>query len=255
MMKLKEYLIPSESQAVKVWTYYPDKVGLHPVVIVCHGIPGGKPIPGDRGYIPFAEGLVSNGFAATIFNFRGCGESSGNIDLNGWIFDLRSVYDFVSDIPGIDNKDMHIVGFSAGGAVAVRFITSEKNLKLKSLMLMATPADLSEIIPSDAKLLVEHFKNIGLIREIDYPSDIDNWHRGFISLRPENLIRWLPGDLPVCIVHGDNDSVVPVDHARRLFEAAPIPKELVVLEGASHQLRNDQRTSGIIFEWLKRVSI
>ena len=39
---------------------------------------------------------------------------------------------------------------------------------------------------------------------------------------------------PVLIVHGDNDEIVPFWHGRRLFEAAPEPKEFYPIKGASH---------------------
>ncbi len=39
---------------------------------------------------------------------------------------------------------------------------------------------------------------------------------------------------PWLIVHGDQDTSVPVDDAHRLFEAAPDTAELLVVEGGDH---------------------
>src|SRR4029079_1281359 len=36
------------------------------------------------------------------------------------------------------------------------------------------------------------------------------------------------------IAHGDADQLIPIDHAKRLLEAAPGPKQLVVIHGAGH---------------------
>jgi uncharacterized protein len=249
-MKSKEYLLTSGKRTIKAWLYFPEKKGLSPVVIICHGIPGGKPVPGDRGYIPLAELLAEKGYTCVIFNFSGCGESSGNIDLNVWDEDLLRIYDLVSELPGVDNTGIHIIGFSAGGAIAAKFAALE-NKNLKSLMLMATPADLSQIIPEDKELMAGHFRELGLIRDPMSPDDINKWYKGFSSLKAENLIRWLPKDVPLCIVHGDSDMVVPVSDADRIYKAAPQPKKIIVLEGAPHQLRKDDRISGIILDWLK----
>jgi uncharacterized protein len=41
-------------------------------------------------------------------------------------------------------------------------------------------------------------------------------------------------DEPLLIVHGTADTVIPVDHARRLFDLAGEPKELAIFEGARH---------------------
>jgi uncharacterized protein len=39
---------------------------------------------------------------------------------------------------------------------------------------------------------------------------------------------------PVLIAHGDADDIVPIAHGRALYEAAPEPKRLLVIEGAMH---------------------
>lgn len=194
--------------------------------------------------------LADNGFICVIFNFSGCGESSGNIDLNVWDKDLLRVYDLVSELPGADNTEIHIIGFSAGGAIAAKFAALE-NQDIKSLMLMATPADLSQIIPEDRELMAGHFRELGLIKDPMSPDDINKWYKGFSSLKAENLIRWLPQDVPLCIVHGDKDEVVPVSHADRIYKAAPHPKKITILEGAPHQLRKNDRVTGIILDWLR----
>jgi len=40
--------------------------------------------------------------------------------------------------------------------------------------------------------------------------------------------------MPVLIVHGTADRIIPVAHGKRLYEYAPEPKELVLLEGVDH---------------------
>ena len=196
--------------------------------------------------------LTDNGFICVVFNFSGCGESSGNIDLNAWNEDLLRVYNLVSELPGADNTGIHMIGFSAGGAIAVKFAALE-NKVIRSLMLMATPADLSQIIPDDAELMAGHFRELGLIKDPISSDDINKWYKGFSTLKAENLIRWLPQDVYLCIVHGDRDTVVPVSHAERIYKAAPHPKEIIILEGAPHQLRKDDRVAGIILDWLREL--
>ncbi|WP_305989377.1 alpha/beta hydrolase [Roseibium sp. MMSF_3544] len=41
-------------------------------------------------------------------------------------------------------------------------------------------------------------------------------------------------EAPVLVIHGTEDRVIPVEHGRKLFEIAPEPKELLILEGAGH---------------------
>ena len=40
--------------------------------------------------------------------------------------------------------------------------------------------------------------------------------------------------VPMLIIHGENDEIIPVDMSRRLFAAAPEPKELYIIPGAHH---------------------
>jgi len=51
-------------------------------------------------------------------------------------------------------------------------------------------------------------------------------------------------------VHGDRDEVVPLAHAEKLFEKAGQPKELVILPGAGHRLRQDVRAIETAMKWL-----
>jgi uncharacterized protein len=251
-MKSNVYRLPRGRNQIKVWRYCPEKFsGLKPAAIICHGIPGSKPDPHDRGYIPLVEQIVDHGFIAIIFNFAGCGESSGNIDMRVWYEDLAAVHDLVFNLPGIDPKSIHVIGFSAGGAIAAR-LASQDHL-FQSLLLMATPADLATILPDDPVFLRDHFRELGIIHEADFPPDINAWYRGFQELKP---FKWMPfiSPRPVGIIHGQDDTVVPVEHAYRLYDAALSPKKINLLDGAPHQLRRDPRTAALIIDWLSEVA-
>lgn len=195
------------------------------------------------------EALILEGYCCATFNFRGCGLSEGSIDMRDWYSDLEAVVSRICDTPGIDDAAVHCVAFSAGGAIASRYASLEK--RFRSLLLMATPENFSEILPTDPSVLRDHFKRIGVIRDEHFPSDLGAWYKGFLDLEPA---KWLPfvSPCPVGIVHGDQDEVVPREHSERLFAAACFPKKLTMVEGAAHQLRKDPRTVEIIREWLTR---
>ena len=56
---------------------------------------------------------------------------------------------------------------------------------------------------------------------------------------------------PLLLVHGNEDELVPIDHAHRLYDMAGEPKQLVVLNGAGHRLRQDSRVTAVVINWLK----
>ena len=55
-----------------------------------------------------------------------------------------------------------------------------------------------------------------------------------LTLRMDPLAKLERLDLPVLVVHGSNDTIVPPEMAQRLFAAARGPKRLVMVEGATH---------------------
>lgn len=241
-----------EGIKIRAWLYFPEPSPerLLPAIIFCHGIPGSKPDPHDKGYLPLFEECTGLGFACATFNFRGCGLSEGNIDMRGWYHDLDAVIDTVHDYPGIDPSSVHCIGFSAGGAVAAKAVSYQK--EIASLLLMASPQNFADILPADPSLLKAHFQTIGLIRDESFPPDINRWYHDFLEVDPA---RWLPfvHPRPVGVVHGDCDETVPPHHAQRIFDAAWEPKRLTILEGAGHQLRKDPRIMQVIRDWLREV--
>jgi len=171
--------------------------------------------------------------------------------MEGWSRDMDAVLFKVSNMPGIDPGSIHAIGFSAGGAIASKVVSIEKSVQ--SLLLMATPCDFSDILPEDPFALKHHFDQLGLIRDSSFPQDIDRWYQGFLDLNPK---KFLPFIAPrhIGIVHGDQDEVVPVEHAKHLYDSAYKPKKLIILEGATHQLRKDSRINELIRDWLAEVA-
>ncbi|HNQ85349.1 MAG TPA: alpha/beta fold hydrolase [Deltaproteobacteria bacterium] len=251
-MRSRELTLSREGIKIRAWLYFPEPAPtrLLPALIFCHGIPGSKPDPHDRGYIPLFEECTGLGFACATFNFRGCGLSGGNIDMRGWHQDLDAVIDAVQGHPGIDPSSVHCIGFSAGGAIAAKIVSYQK--EVASLLLVASPQNFSDILPADPSILKDHFLSIGLIRDESFPHDLEGWYRDFLGVDPAH---WLPfiHPRPVGVVHGDCDGTVPVNHAEKLFDAAWEPKKLTILRGAGHQLRKDPRIMQVLRDWLSAV--
>ena len=52
-------------------------------------------------------------------------------------------------------------------------------------------------------------------------------------------------------MHGSKDETVDMSHAHRLYHKAGEPKHIVIVDGAGHRLRQDDRAMAIVFDWLK----
>lgn len=218
-----------------------------PLVVLCHGIPLTRPDPSDPGYVLLAQQLAEAGYAALFVNFRGCGESTGDFHLNGWYEDLTSVAGYAKTLgrPGL-----YIAGFSAGGTLAIRYASEHGGLD--GVAAFASPARFSEVFPRENVMtLIEAARDIGIIKTTDFPPTPD-W---FYDQVEENAaIDFVAGvsPVPLLVVHGEEDELVPFAQGRTLFEAAGEPKEFVPLPGGEHRLRHDPRSMDVLLDWLAR---
>ncbi len=228
----------------------PRRSRLHPVVVICHGIPGsGTPRPpDDPGYEGLAAKFTAIGFAVVIFNFRGCGESSGDFDMIGWTRDLEAVVDHASNAPYIDSKRIMVVGFSGGGAAAI-YVSAHVN-SIYGLAVVGTPATFSIFKEAPTKI-IDDFRKRGIIRTQGFPKDVDAWVKNFEAIEPLRWVSHFRGQ-HLLIVHGDADELIPVQQASDLWSAAPAGiKELFIIPGGKHRLRLDQRCIEILETWLR----
>lgn len=231
---------------------HPDR--LYPVLIICHGIPGsGDRRPAnDPGYESLAQDYASEGLAAVFFNFRGCGDSGGDFSMNGWVNDLEMVIDKVLNTPHIDPSRLLILGFSGGGAAALR--VAADNAKIFAMAVVGTPADF-EIFDDEPSKIVKDFRERGIIRHADFPRSIAEWMHEFREVEPKKWISQFQGR-HLLIVQGDEDDVVPVGHAQILYDNAPAGvAELSIIPGGEHRLRLNPTSSLLVKDWfLKTLS-
>jgi len=109
------------------------------------------------------------------------------------------------------------------------------------------------MLQQDALEIVHDFRLRGIIRDPDYPPEPARWLQAFSDMAP---LRWIPhfkGQY-LLIVHGDQDDLISVDHARQLKEAAPAGvAELSIIPGGVHKLRLDKRCIDTVEQWILKI--
>jgi len=227
----------------------PDEKAQYRLVCLCHGAPSGSPPePGDGGYPELAERICREGFAACFFNFRGAGDSGGNMDFLGWTRDLQAVIDYLRGLNNIDNSHFYLVGFSAGAAVSV--YVASKDERISGVAACACPAHFGLFNESGSpQSIIDRYRDIGAIRDDDFPPSLEEWFDNLKRVTPLDHVAGI-APRPLLLVHGSQDETVPVEHARSLYEKAGNPKKLVVIDRAGHRLRRDDRAIGAILDWL-----
>ena len=229
--------------------HIPSKDQIYPALCICHGIPATPPDPTDRGYALLAQRFCHAGLATLIFNFRGTGRSEGNLDILGWSRDLLIAIDFLYNLKELDKTRLCLLGFSGGAAVSV--YTAAQDSRVSAVVTCACPADFHSLSQKETPLdTIQRFRQIGAIRDKDFPPSIEDWQKGFETITPINWIDKI-SPRPLLLVHGDADELIPLEHAQKLYQKAKEPKELKIIPGAKHRMRLEKAAMDLVLDWLK----
>jgi fermentation-respiration switch protein FrsA (DUF1100 family) len=179
------------------------------VVLFCHGNAGNITHRADA-----IRGLHDRvGASVLVFDYRGYGKSEGKPDEPGVLADARAARTWLAEKAGLAENRVVLMGESLGGAVAVDLAADGAR----------------------ALILENTFSSMPDVAAFHYP-----WAPVRLLMRTQfnsaTKIRSYHG--PLYQSHGDRDSIIPLEFARRLFDAANEPKRFVLVEGADH---NDRR--------------
>jgi putative redox protein len=103
----------------------------------------------------------------------------------------------------------------------------------------------------DPAYLMQHARDMGMIRSPEFPSDRAAWVREVARLDAVAAAVRLAGR-SVLVLHGVDDAEVPVAEARALADAAGERAELRLVQGGAHRLRHDPRAIATLVGWLDR---
>jgi len=247
-MQIKEIRLKADGLELFGQLYGPLSATVCPGLCICHGIPAAPPDPTDEGYAPLAQRFCDAGFVTLIFNFRGTGRSQGNLDILGWTRDLQAAVGFLYDLREVDKTRLCLLGFSGGAAVSVYVAAHDARVSL--VVTCACPADFHSLSQRETPLeSIQRFRQLGAIRDKDFPPSVEEWRKGFETVSPINWIDRI-SPRPLLLVHGDADELIPLEHAHRLYQKAKEPKELKVIPGARHRMRLEKAAMDFVLEWL-----
>lgn len=250
IIKREDFRLDVKGTAIAGSWFADEGSSLLPVVVIMHGIPRSKPLPGDRSYNVIAERFARQDFLSVLFNFRGTGLSEGDISMAGWAEDLFAVIEYSRGLSRALPDRLALLGFSAGGALAI--YAAAHDPRVAAVVAGSSPAEFSflrDIMPASG--WIKLFKQIGLIRSPDFPRSPYEWQKEFKLIEPAKWIDKI-SPRPLLLIHGEDDEVIPFEQARTLYDKAGEPKELVPVPGGAHRLRADNRALQIAEDWLVR---
>jgi fermentation-respiration switch protein FrsA (DUF1100 family) len=152
-----------------------------------------------------------------IFDYRGYGRSEGRISEEGTYRDAEAALRYLRSRSDIDSKKIVLFGRSLGAAVAAEVATREECLAL---------------------ILEAPFTSVREMARVAFPLlPIGS----FLRTRYDTIEKVKKINVPLLVLHGDQDEVVPFSQGRKVFEAAPEPKKFYTIRGAHH---NDTYITG-----------
>ena len=154
--------------------------------------------------------LYSMGISVFIFDYRGYGLSQGSISEKGFYLDSEAAYEVAREWAEKHGAKLVIFGRSLGGIAATHLGATKR---------------------CDGLILESTFANMGAMASAHFPLP---FAETLLKHRLNAAGQIVQVRVPILFFHGDRDKVVPIKLGRKLFEAAPNPKEFVVIPGAGH---------------------
>jgi pimeloyl-ACP methyl ester carboxylesterase len=248
MIKKQNFNIPgAKGRGMLMDITFDDAVADAPMVIFAHGFKGFK----DWGaHNLVARYFAENGFRFLKFNFSHNGTTADKplefADLIAFsdntftmeLEDLNTVVNFVCEGPAMPAAaEVYLIGHSMGGGISI--IKASEDKRIKKLVTMASISDFHN-------LWTKEIEEQWHLQGITY---IDNKRTGQqmplkVSLlndlekhpvRLNILAKAAEIKQPWLIVHGNEDTTVPLSHARQLKDANP-NSEFLQIPGGDHTL-------------------
>ena len=211
----------------------PDEIGLAPVEPVTFKTPDGLvlsgwfmpasgPAPrltvlvfngnaGNRAHRgPLAAALNRHGLQVLLVDYRGYGGNPGTPSESGFVADSRAARAYLAGRPDVDASRIAYFGESLGTAVAIGLAVEH---------------------PPAALVLRSPFTSM---------ADVGQHHYPFLPVRLLLRDRFAAIEqigrirVPLLVIAGGQDRIVPIENSRRLYDAAVAPKTLLVLPNADH---------------------
>ena len=199
------------AQKIHAW-WWPNADTEAPVVYYLHGVRWNL-----TGHLRRMEQLRTFGFSVFAIDYRGFGKSDGELPSEDMTYeDAAAGFAWLEKrVP--DAQKRFVYGHSLGGAVAIDLANK--------LARREQPAIRGLVVESSFTSLPD------IAAELSW-----SWlpTRLIMSQRYDSIEKIRGVNVPVLLVHGTGDRYVPAKFSQALYEAAPTPKRLLLIENGGH---------------------
>lgn len=143
-----------------------------------------------------------------LLGYRGYGLSEGKASEKGINLDGKAVIDFALNKLGYLESNITIIGRSIGSTVAVKV---SQNRQFKQLILISPLTSATQMAAEKMPIM--------------------QW---FVKGELDNLSSLQNVDIPLIIIHGSEDKVIPFAMGQKLFDSYKGEKNLISIQEAGH---------------------
>jgi fermentation-respiration switch protein FrsA (DUF1100 family) len=165
--------------------------------------------------------MVEANYNVIIYDYRGFGKSAGSVGRRGMIDDVKAAFAYARQRPDIDPQRLISYGHSLGGAQSVTALGESPVAGLRAIVIDGAFASYQAM----ARIFGGQL-GASLVTD---------------ELSPKDFVKKI-APVPLLVVHGSDDEVVPIAQGRQLFERAGQPKTLFEVKTGRHatSLSNDR---------------
>lgn len=160
----------------------------------------------------FVAWLPARGYNVFVFDYRGYGASGGKPDIRGVFEDSSAALEHVRSRTDIDRERLLVLGQSLGGANAIAAVGAGNRAGIRALAIDST-------FYSYTAIANDKLPGAGILLDDAYSAE-----RHVAALAP----------LPLLLLHGTADRVIPYTHSQRLLAKARGPKSLISIPDGTH---------------------
>ncbi len=203
-LTLEEVWLPVDDE-VTVFGWFVDAGTTTPVLLWCHGNAGNISYRLENMRLLFQRGI-----SIFIFDYRGYGQSTGQPTEEGFYQDALVSYDYLIHQRKISPERLIIFGRSLGSGVAGE-VTVQR--------------------PTSGLIVEGAFPSIQAMADHHYFGLPARW----VMDAEFNLMKKVQAlKVPLLVMHGEQDAVVPMFLGKQVYDAAPDPKKWYVVSQAGH---------------------
>jgi len=226
-----------------------NTIGKAPLIVMAtgDGLSGSK----SSTWGLFMDGFALAGIPSFVFDFAGLGYSEGHtadLTLSIGVSNMKSAVEFIKDQPWVDSRRVGMLGSSFGGSVVL--LHAGQYDDARALALKSPVSYLPEVHETDLGL-----EGIAAWKKDDYTEHYGFKYSMYLDGFNHNIYATAKNiKVPCLIVHGDADTVVPLDQSRRLVESLGGESILHALPGVNHDYKQGDAQAvmtRLVVDWFR----